>query len=106
MKGLDNKIIHVDLIDQVIAATKDIFKDCKKGYYTIIKQSGNNETVYGKNHREYGVSEGIREGYGMLITTPSRYFMTSPVKSITWDNEDSGSFETNNSIYKFTYKSI
>lgn len=101
-----NKIPCVDVIDQIMVATEDIFKDCKRGYYTITKQSGNNETVYAKNHREHGISQGIREGYGMLITTPDRYFITSPVKSITWDDENSGSFETKNSIYKFTYKSI
>ena len=84
----------------------DVYKDGKRGYYKLIKQEGVNTDIYNIDHVEYGVSRGIVLGYGVLVTTPTRYFITSPVNQIIWDDNNSGSFKTKNSTYKFTYKPI
>lgn len=50
---------------------------------------------------EYGMTEAFGKGISCYISNPSRWYRTSVIESIDWENHI---FKTMNSIYNFEFK--
>lgn len=77
-----------------------LMEHAKKGFITITKVSGTNNTKYDSGHTEHGITSQFGEGLPLHISSEDRWFSTSNVVEIDWENKR---FTTINSIYSFTF---
>jgi hypothetical protein len=108
-----NKILKVnigdiehfqELLDEMKDSMAELYKDGKPGYYTITKESGNNQKFYKDGFSFSGFSYGIVKGLGMRLENATKWFNTSTVNDFKWISDTAGEFKTINSVYKFTYQ--
>ncbi len=71
----------------------DGLHNSKSGYISIKR--------IGDDAGDEGIVEAFGTGISCVITNPNRYYYTSVVKNINWDNN---TFTTENSTYKFKFK--
>lgn len=71
----------------------------KKGYMTVTKLEGKNNDKITLGSVHEGHTDAFIEGLALLLSTADRWFHTSTVLSINWED---GTFKTRNSTYKFT----
>lgn len=77
-----------------------LMEHAKKGFITITKVSGTNNTKYDSGHTESGITSQFGEGLPLHISSGDRWFNTSNVIEIDWENNR---FKTKNSIYSFKF---
>ena len=79
----------------------DKFMKTKVGYIKTHKISDNPGIQKGKVYE--GITSSFGEGFPVWITNPSKWFHTSIVESIDWENK---TFKTNNSVYAFEFEEL
>lgn len=82
------------------AKTYDLYKHSKVGRIKITKVS-DNAGYLGKNESREGWVFAFGEGLGCLVESGARWFHTSVVEKIDWENN---TFDTMNSTYAFEFK--
>lgn len=77
-----------------------LLSHAKYGYMSVTKLEGKNNERYQPGAKHEGFARnGFIEGISLLLDSGARYFRTSPIKSIDWENH---TFQTCNSTYSFT----
>lgn len=90
----DNSSTYTNLVNWL---NEYINTHAKKGYMKVTKIEGSEESYkLGTEHR--GHTEAFCEGIGLRLIDGFRWFNTSIIKSIDWENK---TFKTLNSTYKF-----
>lgn len=83
-------------------ATPELHKlllNSKSGFISIKKDS-DNEGYLSKNQCEWGRTDGFGEGISLHINSKDRWFRTSTIQKIDWENNR---FTTLNSVYSFKF---
>lgn len=73
----------------------------KSGYIRIQKIQGINNDKYPIGNIEEGYTNSFKEGIRCYISKGSRWFSTSIIKKIRWEDKE---FDTIYSTYKFNFK--
>lgn len=83
-------------LDKIEQFLKDwIYSHAKKGYIEITQIKGNQEGRFERGH-----TKTFMEGCSLHISTINRWYRTSIIESIDWENN---TFKTLNSTYKFNF---